>query len=264
MMPSMSRSGAEAPTPEVRGIPGSASRPAVRAGDDPGSRISVAQAKSIQERLRSLVSRARALKPEEIRLVAGTDLSYSTDRKLALAAVVVMEYRTLRVVEERVAAREVTFPYVPGLLSFRELPALLEALGSLENAPDVIIADGQGLAHPRFFGLACHLGVETGIPTIGCAKSRLVGEHREPGPETGDWAPLIYEGETVGAVLRTKKGTKPIYVSIGHRVDLEFCVRVVTDCLRGYRLPEPQRRAHLLAEASKRHMARGGTGRAGP
>ncbi len=221
-----------------------------------GRRVDVAQARALQERLRHRVIQARLIQPEEIRWVAGTDLSYSRNRRLALAAVVLMDYASLRVIEERVMVREVNFPYVPGLLSFRELPALLEALDSIEPKPDVIIADGHGLAHPRFFGLACHLGVETGIPTVGCAKSRLVGEHEEPGPSMGDWVPLVYQGKTVGAVLRTKKGAKPLYVSVGHGTDLVFCIRVVMDCLRGYRLPEPQRRAHQLAEAHKRKMDR--------
>lgn len=217
-----------------------------------GRKIDVTQAKALQERLRHRVIRTRLIQPEEIRLVAGTDLSYLKDRRRALAAVVLMEYGSLQVVEEKVKVREVDFPYVPGLLSFRELPALLEALYSLDQKPDVIIADGHGIAHPRLFGLACHLGVETGIPTIGCAKSRLVGDHEEPSPDAGDWVPLIYRGETVGAVLRTKRGVRPLYVSVGHGTDLVFCVRVVMDCLRGYRLPEPQRRAHQLAEACKR------------
>jgi deoxyribonuclease V len=242
--------------PEVPGLPIPRGRGKTQGGRGP-RRVSVAQAKALQERLKCRVIQAREFPPEEIRLVAGTDISYLGDRKLSLAAVVVMEYRSLRVVEERVAAKSVDFPYVPGLLSFRELPALLEALGGLRCRPDVIIADGQGLAHPRFFGLACHLGVVTGIPTIGCAKSRLVGEHGEPGPEKGDWTPLLYQGRTVGAVLRTRKGVKPVYVSVGHKTDLEFCIRVVMDCLRGFRLPEPQREAHRLAEACKKKAGPG-------
>ena len=189
--------------------------------------------------------------------MAGTDIYYLRESRLALGAVVLMGYPGMEVLEVRTSALRVPFPYVPGLLSFRELPALLPALESLERTPDLIFADGQGLAHPRFFGLASHLGVLTGIPAIGCAKSRLVGEAAEPGPEVGDWEPLVYEGRTVGAVLRTRRAVKPLYVSVGHLVDLPTSLRLVLDCLRGYRLPEPQRKAHAAADALKREARAG-------
>jgi deoxyribonuclease V len=214
--------------------------------------VSVQEARQWQEKLRGEVRQDVALEPERIRRVAGTDISYLREHHLALGAVVLMEYPGLRVLEERTSAVEVNFPYVPGLLSFRELPALLPALESLREEPDLIFADGQGLAHPRGFGLACHLGLLTGKPTIGCAKSRLLGEHEEPGPEVGDWEPLLHEGKVVGAVLRTRRGVKPLYVSVGYMVDIAMCVRMVLDCLRGVRLPEPQRRAHQAAERLKR------------
>jgi len=161
------------------------------------------------------------------------------------------------VVETAVSRVRVTFPYVPGLLSFRELPALLPALEKLRVEPDLILVDGQGVAHPRGFGLASHLGVLTGVPTIGCAKSRLLGEAEEPGQRVGDWKPLVFEGRTVGAVLRTRSGVKPLYVSVGHGVDLPSAVKLVLACLRGVRLPEPQRRAHLLTEELKRREKAG-------
>lgn len=219
--------------------------------------VSVAEARALQEKLRREVCQEPLPDPEAVETVAGTDISYLRESRLALGAVVLMSYPGLEVLEVRTSALQVAFPYVPGLLSFRELPALLPALESLSRAPDLIFADGQGLAHPRGFGLASHLGVLTGIPTVGCAKSRLVGEAAEPGPEVGDWEPLRYEGNTVGAVLRTRRGVKPLYVSVGHLVDLPTSLRFVLDCLRGVRLPEPQRKAHAVAEALKRETKAG-------
>ncbi|MBN2026064.1 MAG: deoxyribonuclease V [Actinobacteria bacterium] len=219
--------------------------------------VSVAEAREIQERLRGRVRERPPPGAVAAGLIAGTDISYLRERKLALGAVVLMDYPGLEVIQVCTSVVEVGFPYVPGLLSFRELPALLPALEALERRPDLIFADGQGVAHPRSFGLASHLGVLTGIPTIGCAKSRLVGEAEEPGPEVGDWTPLLYGERIVGAVLRTRRGVKPLYVSVGHLVDLDTCVRMVTGCLRGVRLPEPQRRAHLAADELKREVKAG-------
>ncbi len=219
--------------------------------------VSVAEARAIQEELRCKVREGPALDPASVSMVAGTDISYLRESRLALGAVVLMDYPTLEVLQVCTSAVEVAFPYVPGLLSFRELPALLPALEDLDRTPDLVFVDGQGLAHPRAIGLASHLGVLTGLPTVGCAKSRLVGEAQEPGREVGDWTPLLYEGKTVGAVLRTRRGVKPLYVSVGNLVDLDTCLRMVLNCLRGVRLPEPQRRAHLAADELKR-MARAG------
>lgn len=217
--------------------------------------VGVAEARRWQERLRGEVREERRLDLARLRTVAGTDISYLRERRLALGAAVLMAYPSLEVLEVATSAVEVTFPYVPGLLSFRELPALIPALESLRRAPELIFVDGQGLAHPRGFGLACHLGVLTGIPTVGCAKSRLVGEAAEPGPEVGDWEPLVYENRVVGAVLRTRVGVKPLYVSVGHKVDLAAALEAVLSCLRGRRLPEPQRRAHLLTAELKKGLA---------
>jgi deoxyribonuclease V len=219
--------------------------------------VSVAEARKIQESLRHEVREEPVFDPAAVKTVAGTDISYLRESRLALGAVVLMGYPDLEVLEVRTSALEVAFPYVPGLLSFRELPALLPALEALGRKPDLIFVDGQGLAHPRGFGLASHLGVLTGIPTIGCAKSRLVGEAAEPGPEIGDWEPLLYQEMTVGAVLRTRRGVKPLYISVGHLVDLPTSLRMVLGCLRGVRLPEPQRKAHAAAEQLKRETKAG-------
>jgi deoxyribonuclease V len=216
--------------------------------------VSVAEARACQERLREEVRQEAGLKIAEVKRVAGTDISYLRERRLALGAAVLMDYPGLDVLEVATAVVEVGFPYVPGLLSFRELPALLPALEALGRKPDLIFADGQGVAHPRGIGLASHLGVLAGVPTIGCAKSRLVGEADEPGAEVGDWTPLIYKGKTVGAVLRTRRGVKPLYISVGHLIDLPTSLEMVLACLRGVRLPEPQRRAHLAAEELKRSV----------
>ncbi len=216
--------------------------------------VSVDEARRWQELLRGEVREERFLDPAVMRTVAGTDISYLRERRLALGAAVLMSYPDLEVLEVATSAVKVAFPYVPGLLSFRELPALIPALEALSTLPDLIFADGQGLAHPRGFGLACHLGVLTGLPTVGCAKSRLVGEADEPGPEVGDREPLLYEGRVVGAVLRTRENVKPLYISVGHKVDLATAVEVVLSCLRGRRLPEPQRRAHLVTGECKRGL----------
>ncbi len=215
-------------------------------------RVSVAEAKGWQERLRGKVVSDRPLDLSRVRMVAGTDISYLRESRLALGAAVLMSFPGLEVLETAASRVEVLFPYVPGLLSFRELPALLPALEKLGSAPDLILVDGQGIAHPRAFGLASHLGVLTGIPTVGCAKSRLLGEAGEPGREVGDWVPLLHGGRMVGAVLRTRAGVKPLYVSVGHMVDLASSIEMVLACLRGFRLPEPQRKAHLLTEELKR------------
>jgi deoxyribonuclease V len=181
----------------------------------------------------------------DVRTVAGVDVGVRGDT--ALAAVVVLSYPELTLLDKVTVEATVTFPYVPGLLAFRECPAVLAAFERVTVAPDLIIVDGHGFAHPRRFGLACHLGVLLDRPTIGCAKSRLVGTHEEPGQEAGSRAPLVDGGEQIGAALRTKAGARPLYVSVGHRVDGESAVRWVLACCRGYRLPETSRLAHRAA-----------------
>ncbi|HUT68422.1 MAG TPA: deoxyribonuclease V, partial [Dehalococcoidales bacterium] len=161
--------------------------------------------------------------------------------------VVVLSYPEFELVETRIVTDRIEFPYVPGLLSFREAPLILAACEELTVTPDLLMVDGQGIAHPRRMGLASHLGLFLDIPTIGCAKSRLCGSHEEPGNEAGSYAELLDNGEVIGAAVRTRTGVKPVYVSIGHKVDLSTAIRRVLECCRGYRLPEPTRLAHQAA-----------------
>ena len=200
-----------------------------------------AEAIAIQKRLRDRVVRKGSIVPK---IVAGADVSYRDD--VAKAVFVVM--RGPEILEQVVVREPVPFPYIPGLLSFREIPPLLSAWKKLKTEPDVIIVDGQGVAHPRRFGIASHLGLVLGVPTIGCAKSRLCGEHEEPGQKRGAWSPLVHKGETVGAALRTRDGCNVVYVSTGHRVALESAISVVLACAPRYRLPEPQRLADHLTK----------------
>jgi deoxyribonuclease V len=166
---------------------------------------------------------------------------------LARAAVSVLDYPGLDLVDQAIALRPTEFPYVPGLLSFREAPAVLDAIGTLRIAPDLLLVDGQGIAHPRRFGIACHLGVLTDLPSIGVAKSRLVGTYDDPGSTRGDWSPLMDREEIIGAVLRTRPNVKPLFVSIGHRITLETAIAWVMACCTRYRLPQTTRQAHRLA-----------------
>jgi deoxyribonuclease V len=188
------------------------------------------------------------------RFVAGLDAAFSRDDRHCLAAAVVWDLRERALIEQQVAVRPVTFPYVPGLLSFREGPALLVALRALRTSPDVLICDGHGLAHPRRFGVACHVGVIVNRPTIGCAKSRLVGTHRTPGARRGSAAPLSDGGEVIGSVLRTRDGIRPVFVSVGHLIDLRGAQRIVLACTVRYRLPEPIRLADQLVGAARRAL----------
>jgi deoxyribonuclease V len=177
--------------------------------------------------------------------VSGADISYSRHSDRFFAAVILFSYPALEVLEEEFWMERVSFPYVPGLLSFREAPPLLKAFEKLTRAPDFAIFDGQGIAHPRGIGLASHLGLFLDVPTIGCAKSRLVGEHESLGLQKGEVSDLLYKGEPVGKVLRSKTGVKPLFVSPGHRIGQDRAAEVVLSCCRGYRFPEPIRRAHL-------------------
>lgn len=207
--------------------------------------MTVAEAQALQSRLAGQVMTRNELKA--CRFLAGVDLSPPNSQGLARGAVVVCRYPELTIVEKRTAQVKLTFPYVPGLLSFRESPAILAALEKVTAPVDLLMVDGQGLAHPRRFGIACHLGLLTDLPTIGCAKSRLWGQHGPPGAEAGCHVPLLEGKEVLGAVLVTKAQSNPLYVSIGHKVDLETALYWVQACCRGYRLPEPTRLAHLAA-----------------
>jgi deoxyribonuclease V len=203
------------------------------------------QAIALQEKLRAKVEGRDRM--GRVRHVAGADVAFEKGGAVTRAAVVVLSFPDLELEDWAVARRPTRFPYVPGLLSFREAPAVLAAWRKLRILPDLLLCDGQGIAHPRRFGLASHLGLLLDVPTIGAAKSRLVGVHEEPGNEKGDWAPLVDDGETVGAALRTRAGVKPIYVSVGHRVTLKTAIRYVLACAPRYRLPETTRLADKLS-----------------
>jgi deoxyribonuclease V len=207
--------------------------------------VSVEEAIALQRRLRGLVQQRNGFELEQVRTVAGVDASYKDE--VGRAAVVVCSFPDLTVLDQATATRTNVFPYVPGLLSFREMPQVLDALATLRVQPDVLMVDGQGYAHPRRFGIASHLGVYLDRPAIGIAKSRLVGTYTEPGPAVGDFTPLIDRGATIGAVLRTKPKTNPLFISVGHKIDLPTAIAVVLRCLRGYRLPETTRLADRLA-----------------
>lgn len=207
--------------------------------------LTPAQARAVQvEGRRHVVTEDRL---GEVRRVAGIDVGFEEGGAVTRAAVAVLDVPSLAVIESAVARLPTRFPYVPGLLSFREIPAALEALARLSAPPDLLLCDGQGLAHPRRFGLACHLGVLADLPSVGVAKSRLTGIHGSLPEPKGAWVPLLDGGETIGAVLRTRAGVAPLYVSIGHRVSLPTAIRWVLACTPRYRLPETTRRAHRLA-----------------
>jgi deoxyribonuclease V len=210
--------------------------------------LSTSEAVALQKRLATEVVREDRLGP--VRRVAGVDVGYGKRGGDARAAVVVLDLADLTVLESVTATRAVAFPYVPGLLSFREAPVAIEALGKLRIRPDLLLCDGQGIAHPRRLGIASHLGLLLDIPSIGVAKSRLIGTHEDPGPLRGDRAPLMDKGEVIGAVLRTRPGTKPIYVSLGHRVGLETAVSCVMRCTTRFRLPETTRAADRLSKVA--------------
>ncbi len=187
------------------------------------------------------------------RFIAGIDCAFTDDRKRIIAAAVVMQKQSggFRLVESRFAVRKLTFPYVPGLLSFRELPACLDALEQTVSPVDCVLVDGQGYAHPRRFGIACHLGLFVNVATIGCAKSRLIGEHGELETAKGSCARLVHNGELIGSAVRSRTNTKPLYISIGNRCNLQDAIRIVLDCCTKCRLPEPTRLAHQMVTKLK-------------
>lgn len=186
------------------------------------------------------------------RLVGGLDCAFSRDNSTIFAAAVTWDAAVQRPVETRIVRRPLRFPYIPGLLSFRETPAILVAFSRLRIRPELVLCDGQGLAHPRQLGLACHVGLWLGLPTIGCAKSRLCGEFDEPDGSRGDWQPLRLRGEIVGGVLRTRDRVKPMFISPGHLCDVESAVRIALDCATRYRMPEPTRLADQAVNAARR------------
>ena len=212
--------------------------------------LSVAEARRLQRRLATTVETKSRL--PAVHLVAGADVAYTTDGRHLLAAVVVLALPTLEIVEHAVAEGRVTFPYVPGLLGFREAPVVLRACAALRRRPDVLVCDGQGMAHPRRFGLACHLGYCLGLPTVGCAKTRLLGTHAAVGTARGRWAWLVDGRERLGMVLRTRADVRPVFVSPGFAIGFRDAAAVVLRTAVGFRLPEPTRQAHLLVNAVRR------------
>ncbi len=190
-----------------------------------------------------------------LRLIAGADVSYARNSDLFFAAVVLHTYPEMEIVETAYAALKSVFPYIPGLLTFREGPALIAAFAKLHRAPDLVIFDGQGIAHPRGLGLASHMGLLLNVPAVGCAKSRLFGIHGPVGEGAGDNVPLTDDGRVIGAVVRTKRRIKPVFVSPGQGIGLEKSVEVVLSCCRGYRLPEPVRNAHLAVNRYRQSQA---------
>ena len=182
-----------------------------------------------------------------IKYVAGIDVGYSDSDKITQAAVAVLSFPQLELLEQSIVKRPTSFSYVPGLLSFREIPAILDALEKLNITPELLLCDGQGLIHPRRFGIACHLGVLVNIPSIGVAKSHYIGKYDSVGLERGNWQPIIDEEEVIGAIVRTRTGVKPIYVSTGHRISLKTAINYVLKCTTKYRLPETTRWADKLA-----------------
>ena len=216
------------------------------------------EAKAIQLKLRGQLDLTSV--PERIETIAGVDVSYDKGSDVLYAAVVVLRVPDLQGLEVASSVAWAAFPYIPGLLSFRESPAVLQAWSKLTLKPDCVICDGQGLAHPRRFGIACHLGLLLDTPSIGCAKSLLVGEYKPPGPKRGAFEYLSHRGEVVGAVLRTKEGVEPVFVSQGHKISLEKAVEVVLACSTRYRLPEPTRQADLLVNDLRRSGKESGGG----
>jgi deoxyribonuclease V len=212
--------------------------------------LSPAEARRLQGELASRVVEGPPLDLSRVRYVAGADVSTQGD--LGYATVVVLSFPDLSVVEVRGYESRLTFPYVPGLLAFREIPSVVGALREVESEVDAVIFDAHGLAHPRGMGLASHLGLFIDVPSVGCAKSRLVGEHEEPGPEKGDTADLVYRKKVVGKVVRTRPRVSPVYVSVGNRIDLVSSVDLVLQCCTRYRLPETTRQAHNAANRLRR------------
>ncbi len=208
------------------------------------------EAIELQKSLRERVRLAPVKK--QIKTIAGADISFNKFSPIVYAGLVVMRLPSLEVIEEVGVVSETQFPYVPGLLSFRESPSVLEAWAKLKTEPDAVMFDGHGIAHPRRVGIASHVGLIINRPTLGCAKSVLVGKYEEPERERGNWTELVDKSEVVGGALRTKTNVSPIYVSPGHLIDLEGAIKLTLACDGGYRQPEPTRRAHLLVNALRR------------
>jgi len=216
------------------------------------------EAIALQRKLAAKVIRTDQL-PGEVRLVAGVDMAINEETDMAPAAVVLLFYPAMEVIERHVYEEPIRMPYIPGLLSFREIPCILGAFALLSQQPDLVMVDGQGIAHPRYLGIASHLGLWLDLPTIGCAKSILRGHYDEKAlsEEAGAWVPLIFNRETVGAALRTRTHVKPMIISLGHRISLATSLHYVLACCKGYRLPEPTRQADKLSKDNSFHEMSG-------
>jgi deoxyribonuclease V len=222
--------------------------------------VSPARAREIQLELRGRVELTDRL--PQVRRVAGADVGIDPARGQVIAGVVVFSFPQLEELERSWAVRPIEFPYIPGLLSFREMPVLLEAFGGLRELPDLVFYDGHGYAHPRRFGISCHLGVLLDRPAVGCAKSRLIGDYVEPASAAGSWSPLVDKGETIGAVVRTHAGCRPIFVSIGHRISLPRAVEFTLAVCDGHRIPRPTREAdRYVRQLRQARDRRGGRSR---
>lgn len=207
-------------------------------------KVSPAEAREIQEKLRK---RLRLRPPRApLKTIAAGDVAYSREDDMTYAAFLLFTYPDLTFLESASAKGRASFPYIPGFLTFREAPILLKAFSRLKTRPDLILIDGQGIAHPRFMGIAAHIGLILNLPAIGCAKSRLIGTHEELAPDRGKAVPLLVGDRTAGMVLRTRAGVKPVYVSPGHKMNMETSVKIVLSLCRGYRIPEPLRQAHMF------------------
>lgn len=244
----MFQSAYPAPPLRKKGIEGSAGFFQASGLKSPLFPATVGTAKKVQTALRDTVHIIPLPGPPEY--VAGVDAAFHGDTIVAVTCL--YTYPELSPVAETFAVQKVAFPYIPGFLSFREGPALIASVRKLKVIPDVILYDGQGIAHPERFGLASHAGVLLDIPAIGCAKSRLIGTYQEPGVRKGQWSALYHDGNVVGAVLRTRERTRPVFISPGHRIDIKDSVTIVLGCTRKYRIPEPLRRADLLSRLLKK------------
>ncbi|MDI6891183.1 MAG: deoxyribonuclease V [Thermodesulfovibrionales bacterium] len=210
----------------------------------------IKRARVIQEILKKKVRITPFKKPPEY--ITGVDAAFLQGKVIGAACL--YKYPDIILIEETYVVTEVLFPYIPGLLSFREGPAIIKAINKLKVKPDVILFDGHGIAHPKGLGIAAHIGVLLDAATIGCAKSRLIGKYREPGPKKGDWSLLRYNGKILGAVLRTKDNVRPLFVSPGNKIDLRGSIEIVLACTRRYRIPEPLRRADFISKKIKREL----------
>lgn len=212
--------------------------------------MEIHRAKRIQNRLKQKLEIIPLGK--KVKIIAGVDAAFGEDRIFGTACV--FSFPDLKFLEETWVIKKLPFPYIPGYLSFREAPALMAALRKLKVKPDLILVDGQGIAHPRRMGIASHLGVLCDIPTIGCAKSRLVGVYKEPGIKKGEWSPLKLDQEIVGAVLRTRDNVNPLFISPGHKIDLQASIGIVLESTTTFRIPEPLRRADHLSKIVKKGL----------